>query len=182
MKGKRITGEPIAWALGQAEDRPRERALETLIVAHSRCVMSSRAHDPSGRPHGLRPSGQAAGVVALVAALTASATLASPILYLARNEVLCDSRRIACVDGTLSYEVNTRLLELRGRVQFTTVPGVLQIVVKGSNRLGHVRYAPMEIKLRGQASEIVDFRMIPDYPDVENWAIDHISFLPAKNE
>lgn len=144
--------------------------------------MNSRAHGPSGCRHGLRSFGQAAGAIALMAALASSAALASEILYLAQDEVLCDSNRLVCVDGTLSYRVNTRLLELYGRVQFTTVPGVLQITVKGSNRLGHVRYAPMEIKLRGRASEIIDFRMIPDYPDIENWAIDHISFVPAKDE
>jgi hypothetical protein len=40
----------------------------------------------------------------------------------------------------------------------------------------------MEIKLRGKASEIVDFQMIPDYPDVGNWAIDRIVYLPARDE
>jgi hypothetical protein len=113
-------------------------------------------------------------------ALLASATaLASRTLYLAENALICDSDRVLCVDGTLSYDVNDRLLWLRGRVQSTTVPGVLEITVKGTNRLGHVRYAPMEIQLRGRASEIVDFRMIPDYPDVENWSIDRIAFVPA---
>jgi len=62
------------------------------------------------------------------------------------------------------------------------VPGVLQITVKGSNRLGHVRYAPMEIGLRGKASEIVDFEMIPDYPDVANWAIETIEYVPGPDE
>jgi hypothetical protein len=118
----------------------------------------------------------AAGLLTLLAANTA---LASRTLYLAEDELICDGARLVCVDGTLGYSVNDRLLWLRGRVQFTTVPGVLQITVKGSNRLGHVRYAPMEIDLKGKASEIVDFEMIPDYPDVANWRIDRINFLPA---
>jgi len=112
----------------------------------------------------------------LAAALASAAALGARTLYLADDEVLCDGERLVCVDGTLGYEVNDRLLWLRGRVLFSTVPGLLQITVKGSNRLGHVRYAPMEIELRGNASEIVDFRMIPDYPDVANWAIDHITY------
>jgi len=119
----------------------------------------------------------------LLAALLASAAApASRTLYLAGSEVICDGERILCVDGTLTYDVNDRLLWLRGRVQATTVPGILQITVKGSNRLGHVRYAPMEIELRGRASEIVDYRMIPDYPDVENWSIDRIVFVPAVDD
>lgn len=114
--------------------------------------------------------------------LTSTPALASRTLYLADEELICDSDRVICVDGTLSYDVNERLLWLRGRVRFTTVPGLLQITVKGSTRLGHVRYAPMEIELRGKASEIVDFKMIPDYPDVANWAIDRIVYLPAPDE
>jgi hypothetical protein len=122
-----------------------------------------------------------AGVVALLAASASTAVLAAPTLYLAEEELICDGERLVCIDGTLGYEVNKRLLWLRGRIQFTTVPGLLQITVKGSNRLGHVRYAPMEIKLRGKASEIVDFQMIPDYPDVANWAVDRIVYLPARD-
>ncbi len=123
-----------------------------------------------------------AGVVALLAASASTAALAAPTVYLSEQELICDGERLICIDGTLGYEVNDRLLWLRGRVQFTTVPGLLQITVKGSNRLGHVRYAPMEIELRGKASEIVDFQMIPDYPDVANWTIDHIVYLPARDQ
>ncbi|MEQ1800873.1 MAG: hypothetical protein ABL989_03055 [Gammaproteobacteria bacterium] len=118
----------------------------------------------------------------LLALLASTAALAARTLYLAENELICDSERILCVDGTLGYDVNDRLLWLRGRVQATTVPGVLQITVKGTNRLGHLRYAPLEIELRGRASEIVDFAMIPDYPDVANWSIDRIVFVPTGNE
>lgn len=115
----------------------------------------------------------------LLAALVPATALASRTLFLARNELICDGGRILCIDGTLTYEVNPRLLWLSGRVQSTAVPGVLKITVRGTNRLGHVRFAPMEIGLRGRATEIVDFRMIPDHPDVDNWSIDRIDFVPA---
>jgi len=108
--------------------------------------------------------------------------LAGDTVYLSVNKPICDVKKIVCVAGTLGYDVNSRLLWLRGRVQFTTVPGLLQITVKGSNQLGHVRYAPMEIRLRGRASEIIDFKMVPDEPDVYSWAIDHIVYLPGKDE
>lgn len=139
--------------------------------------MSGQAKRRSGRPRGTRVC--AAG---LIAALVPIAALGSRTVYLARDEVLCDAERIACVEGTLGYDVNPRLLWLTGRVQFATRPGLLEIVLKGSNRLGHVRYAPMEIELRGNASEIVDFRMIPDYPDVANWAIDRIRYRPDEDD
>lgn len=121
-------------------------------------------------------------VIALVAALASTAALASRTVYLARDDVLCDAERIVCVKGTLSYYTNDRVLWLRGRVQFAAAPGLLQITLRGSNRLGHVRYAPIEVRLRGNASEIIDFRMIPDYPDVANWAIDRIRYRPDEDD
>ncbi len=105
--------------------------------------------------------------------------LASRLLYLARDEQLCDVQRTACLDGVLTYEVNERLLWLRGRMTTSAGAGTLQIILRGANRLGHVRYAPMEVALRGHKGEIVDFRMIPDHPDVADWAIDRIGFVPA---
>ena len=120
-----------------------------------------------------------AGALALSFALLAQA---SRLLYLARDALLCDRAQTACVDATLTYAVNERLLWLRGRVRSAPGAGTLQIMLRGSNRLGHVRYAPMEIALRGRPTEIIDFRMIPDYPDVANWEIDGILFTPLPRE
>jgi hypothetical protein len=125
-----------------------------------------------GEPRRRNPCGPPRlAIAALLSVLASTAALAARTLYLAENELICDSGRIICIHGTLGYDVNDRLLWLRGRVQATTVPGTLQITVKGTNGLGHVRYAPLEIELQGRASEIVDFAMIPDYPDVANWEI-----------
>ena len=120
--------------------------------------------------------------VALIALLAAGPALASRLLYLARDELICASQRVACIDGSLTYDVNNRLLDLHGRVHSAPGPGTFTIRLKGSNRLGHVRYAPMEVALRGNTTEIVDFRMIPDYPDVYNWEIDGIDFIPARED
>jgi hypothetical protein len=110
--------------------------------------------------------------------LAAVPALAAPLRYLARNELLCEPSKITCVRGTLTYEQNDRLLRLRGRVVSAPGPGVFQITLSGATRQGFRRYAPMEIKIRGRPTEIVDYKMIPDYPDVYDWVIDRIEFLP----
>lgn len=115
----------------------------------------------------------------VIGLLTAADAGASRVLYLARQELLCDTAQDACVLGTLSYQTNERLLWLSGRLRSATGPGMLQIILKGTTRQGFVRYTPMEITLRGKATEIVDFRMIPDHADVANWQIDRITFVPA---
>jgi hypothetical protein len=126
-------------------------------------------------PHSRLPAVIGAAIISGLA-LAATLATAAPLRYLARDQDLCDSERAACLDATLSYERNERLLWLHGRVRFAPGPGLLTIMLKGTTRLGHARYAPMEIKLRGRPTEIVDFKMIPDHPDVENWEISRISF------
>ena len=118
-------------------------------------------------------------VFTLLALLAAANVEASRTVYLASNEMLCATGEQACMVGTLTYDTNSRLLALHGRVQFAPGPGEFRITVKGTNRLGYVAFAPMEIDVRGKATEIIDFKMIPDYPDVDNWQIDHIEFVLA---
>ncbi|MCC7258008.1 MAG: hypothetical protein IT486_06520 [Gammaproteobacteria bacterium] len=117
--------------------------------------------------------------IGAVLLLAARPGVAGPRHYLAADETLCSSPPVACIEGTLSYEGNERLLWLTGRVDTVPGPGLFIVTLRGSNRLGHVRHAPMEIALRGHRGEIVDFRMIPDYPDVANWRIDRIEFRPG---
>jgi hypothetical protein len=97
--------------------------------------------------------------------------------YIERDGLLCDDNHAVCLRAWLSYEPNPRLLRLRGRVQSATGPGLLKIILAGTNRNGDRRYTPMEIRLRGRYSEIVDYKMIPDHPDVDNWQIDTVSFI-----
>ena len=108
--------------------------------------------------------------------------LASPPLHageyrdLKRNERFCDGEEQLCIRGTLRYEVNPRLLRLSGRVKKTPGRGRLRIRLTGTNRLDHRRTTEMEVQLRGNLSEIVDFKMIPDYPDIENWEVVSIEY------
>lgn len=84
--------------------------------------------------------------------------------------------------GTLTYEQNYRILRLRGRLVSAAEPGLIRITLSGTTREGYRRYAPMEIAIRGQPTEIVDFKMIPDYPDVHDWSIDRVEFIPDKSK
>lgn len=113
----------------------------------------------------------------LLLAVAASA-LAGPLRYLARDELLCEPSQATCIRGTLTYEQNSRLLRLRGRVSSAAGPGIFQITLTGTTRQGYRRYAPMEVRIRGRPTEIVDYKMIPDHPDVYDWVIDRIEFVP----
>jgi len=102
---------------------------------------------------------------------------AGPRDYLFRDERICDTDRVFCLRGTLSYYSNPRLLRLRARVQTAPGPGLLRIRLSGANQLGHHRFAPFEVRVRGRNSEIIDHKMIPDYPDVQGWVVERVDFI-----
>ncbi len=114
------------------------------------------------------------GILALA---FAAAALAAPIDYLFHNERVCDAEKTFCIRGSLSYRFNPRVLYLSARVQTAPGPGMLRITVVGENKLGHRRRAPIEIRLRGNYSEIISHRMIPDHPDVHDWQVERIEFF-----
>lgn len=114
----------------------------------------------------------------LISSLLAESSVAGETLYLIRNETFCSGHQEICIRGTVSYDVNSRLLRLRGRVQSAAGSGLLRIRLIGMNRLGHRRTTEMELSLRGKPSEIINYKMIPDHPDVEQWEIVSVSYEP----
>ena len=103
--------------------------------------------------------------------------LAGPREYLFRDERVCDTDQVFCFRGTLSYYSNPRLIRLRARVQTAPGPGMLRIRLAGSNEQGHRRIAPFEVRVRGRNSEIIDHKMIPDYPDAQGWVVERVEFI-----
>lgn len=133
------------------------------------------ARMPSSRLRKLRVA-----VFMAASVLAASNTSAGPRYYLIKNELFCDDDKLLCIRGSLRYEVNPRLFRLWGRVQTSPGRGLLRIRLNGTTRLEHVRTTMMEIQLRGTYSEVVDYKMIPDHPDVENWEVFEIEFEPGE--
>ena len=116
-------------------------------------------------------------LIGVSALLVLTAAHAGPRDYLFQNERVCDSDRVFCLRGTLSYHSNPRLLRLRARVQTAPGPGLLRIGLSGANQLGHRRFAPFEVRIRGHYSEIIDHKVIPDYPDVQEWVVERVDFV-----
>ena len=118
--------------------------------------------------------------VLLLSLFASPAATAGPSeTIIGKNALFCDEQDRVCLRGTLTYRANPRLLELRSRVQKTAGPGVLKIRLVGENADGHVRRTTIELRIRGDYSEIVNTRLITDHPDVYSWDLDSISFEPV---
>lgn len=109
-----------------------------------------------------------------------SASLAGPREYLFQDKRICDTNEVFCIRGTLSYHSNPRLLHLRARVQKAPGSGLLRIRLSGVNQQGDRRLAPFEVRVNGNYSEIINHKMIPDHPDVEDWAVERVEFVVDK--
>ena len=96
--------------------------------------------------------------------------------YIKKNERFCDNEKELCIDGTIAYEPNTRILSLRARVQKQTGPGEIRLTFSGTNRRGSLKRTEIVMKIRGRHSEILDRRIRPDAPDVSNWKLDRFIF------
>lgn len=95
------------------------------------------------------------------------------------NSRMCDSDGKVCLQGSITYYSNPRLLELRSRVQRASGPGLLVFRLTGENRDGHLRRTSIEVRIRGRYSEIVSTRLITDHPDVDSWTLESIQFTPG---
>ena len=108
----------------------------------------------------------------------AAASAAPGLRFLVRSETVCDADRILCLEASVTWEPNERLIQLYGRVEATARPGDFVLVFKGHARHGVVRYTEMRVTLDGKYSEIAREKMIPDWPEIEDWAFDHARFEP----
>lgn len=97
-------------------------------------------------------------------------------LYLRKNETFCDSNRVLCLHGSLTYQPNSRIVSLNARVQKQTGPGTLLIILAGNNRLDMFRRTEIKLSIRGNFSEIINHQMRPDAPDVPEWNISSFTF------
>ena len=111
--------------------------------------------------------------------LLSSAASALERYYLKKSEIFCDTQQILCLSGSITYEPNFRILDIRARVQKQTGPGELRLYFSGTNRQDQLRRTEIVLKIRGTHSEIIDRRIRPDAPDVENWQLAGFLFTPG---
>jgi hypothetical protein len=122
----------------------------------------------------------ALSAAALSSLLLASVAVAGPPENVTPpNSELCDGQRQVCLRGSLTYYPDPRLLELSGRVENASGPGLLKIQLVGENSDGYKRLTTLEVRIRGNYSEIVNTRLITDHPDVYSWRLVSITFEPG---
>ncbi len=119
----------------------------------------------------------AAGLLAFSFALSAGAA-SSTFYFLARNDRICAEDGPVCIRATISYDTNSRILHLRGRVDRAAEPGWLRLTFVGISERNQRGSTTMEFPIRGNWSEVLDHKLIPDHPPIADWRLEVMSFSP----
>jgi hypothetical protein len=112
----------------------------------------------------------------VVLCLIAATARAGTFYFLARNERICAVDGPVCVRATISYDTNSRVLHLRGRVDRTVGPGWLRLTFVGVSERNERGSTTMEFPIRGKWSEVLDRKLIPDHPQIADWRLEAMSF------
>jgi hypothetical protein len=118
----------------------------------------------------------APALLALCAGLAADVS-ASTFYFLARNDRICAQDGPVCIRATISYDTNSRVLHLRGRVDRAAEPGWLRLTFVGISERNQRGSTTMEFPIRGNWSEVLDHKLIPDHPPIADWRLEAMSFV-----
>lgn len=114
--------------------------------------------------------------------LLASAGQASTFYFLARNERICAVEEAVCIRGTISYDTNSRLLHLRGRVERAPGTGWLRLTFVGVSERNQRGSTTMEFPIRGRCSEVLDRKLVPDHPQIDDWRLEVMAWFPDERD
>lgn len=119
-----------------------------------------------------------AGVVLWIAA----GSVCAHTQYLLQDELLCDTGGQLCLRGWLIHDPHNNHIELSARVQKSGMPGTVTITLIGETPGKHRVSTSLTLEVRGDYSEIVSAKIVPQWPFETQWRIDALRFEPASEE
>lgn len=114
-----------------------------------------------------------AGGLALVCAAAAAHTN-----YLLADELVCDGD--VCIRGWLIHDPHNNEIELDARLQKTAAPGVVILSLVGVTPGAQHVTTSLSVEVRGQFSEILHAKIIPQWPFETLWEVEAMRFEPAE--
>ena len=124
-------------------------------------------------------------MLGLLACVVATPIFSDPgaTRYLAKNKVLCDSERIACMRGTVTYDEGTRTLTVRGRIVSSEKTGTLQLVFQATDTDGSTLTRYIDVPVTRHTRRIVDRELITgESYSVTDWYVRCILFMAYGEE
>ena len=103
--------------------------------------------------------------------------LAGPSITLKKGRI-CDQEKTMCLKGNLAQDDTGNVITFVGRVAKTSGPGVVSILLRGTDSKRHPCTTFFEFPIRGRSSEIVDEEQITGKPGIKKWRVISVTFEP----
>ncbi len=99
-----------------------------------------------------------------------------------RGRSICDQTETACIDGSITWLKNRKMITIEGRLKRDIEPGKLFFMFSGHLSSGEQVFHTKQVEIRGKRGEILDERFKPPYSNQTIWALHKFTYHPADPE
>lgn len=93
---------------------------------------------------------------------------------------ICDQQGRVCLQGTIRFESNSKIMEIQARLHRTAGPGTLTFEFFGTTPLDEQVYHSTSVDIRGRYNESISHKVGPPYSNRTRWSLSRIIFEPAQ--
>ncbi|UZE96477.1 hypothetical protein [Alkalimarinus alittae] len=93
---------------------------------------------------------------------------------------ICDQTETACIDGSITWLKNRKMITIEGRLKRAIEPGKLIFLFSGFLSSGEQVFHSKEIEIRGKRGEILDERFKPPYSNQTIWSLYRFTYQPTQ--
>lgn len=97
-----------------------------------------------------------------------------------RGRSICDQTETACIDGSITWLKNRKMITIEGRLKRAIEPGKLFFMFSGHLSSGEQVFHTKEVEIRGKRGEILDERFKPPFSNQTIWALHKFTYHPKE--
>ena len=97
---------------------------------------------------------------------------------IARGRSICDITETACLDGTITWYLNRKMITIEGRMKRKISPGKMVYRFSGYLATGEQVFHAHKFTIRGKRGEIIDERLKPPYSNQTIWSLNRVTYIP----
>lgn len=121
-------------------------------------------------------------MILLIALLSISEVTHAMSREIVRGRSICDQTETACIDGSITWLKNRKMITIEGRLKRAIEPGKLLFMFSGHLTSGEQVFHTQEVEIRGKRGEILDERFKPPFSNQTIWALHKFTYHPTEPE
>ena len=119
-------------------------------------------------------------IILLISLLTIADVAHAISREIVRGRSICDITEAACIDGSITWLKNRKMITIEGRLKRAIEPGKLFFMFSGHLASGEQVFHTKQVEIRGKRGEYIDERFKPPYSNQTIWALHQFTYQPAE--